>query len=111
MKNIKELQAEQKVILEARGDYINKYQYSAAARRLLFLNTCLAYLKSEPDKDFLIRQAARIERRIELIYKDYPNFDTIKTFDTDDARFKFYLKECRIPQLKEQLKTIQYLLT
>lgn len=111
MKTLNSILKERELLFEQalNNDFENKREVAKAQKRVLFLNLCVNYLKSEPDKAFIEKEIKRIEARIKVINDLYYDWLPIESYENDKARFAAYLRLHGIKELKEQLKTLIYL--
>lgn len=80
---------------------------SRAKKRIQFLRMCQHYLETQPSTEFLQKEKARLENRLDLIED---NFDYYKATATAKKPLKEYAKLMDTKSVKEQLKTIKYLI-
>lgn len=76
-------------------------------KRYAWLGEVKAYLETSPRADYLMAEIKRIEKEIESVegayLRDYPN--------SNSSKFRAeYMKIHNIPKLKEQYKTLKYIL-
>jgi hypothetical protein len=107
MRSVEQIISVIEQLKESDFDEMKPAKKKAVFNRINFLITCQRYLESKPSEDFLRKEESRLSRRIDLIDKGlhaYCQSSVSKSAKRD------YEKENGIPTLKEQLKTIKYLL-
>jgi len=79
--------------------------------RQAFIKTCLLYIKTQPNEDYLKKEADRISNRINLLMEKYkPLTDSRFTKSQVSVHKKSYEKEMGIPKIRTQLTTLNFLL-
>jgi len=79
--------------------------------RQSFLKTCLLYIKTEPNEDYLKKEVDRISNRINLLMTNYTPLDDERcTKSQISTHKKNYEKEMGVPKIRTQLTTINFLL-
>lgn len=127
MKSLNEIEKEIKFIIDLNeNERINRVGQKKSVidrrkKRIAFLKLCKEYLSSSPTQDFLSKEKERIENRITAIETSYnvnsldPSLKVKKTRKGFTSKneleiMKDYKKVMGIPELKEQLKSITFLL-
>lgn len=85
---------------------LKKKKQESAKKKILFLNQILLYLESMPDDGFVKNEIIRLENRINAILNQ---FDPTLYKDPKPAKMK-YEKDMKIPRLREQVRTLRYIL-
>ena len=86
------------------------------SRKLEILKECKMYLETNPRQEFVNEEKERLTRIIAL-YESSERFDSWKrsilvTLKTTPKNIRaYYLKEMGVPDLKQSLKTIEYILS
>jgi hypothetical protein len=112
MKRISTLEKERDSILATtKNDYEKPSRYKAAVKRLKYLNDCIKYLQSSPDKEFLVKEIQRLEKRIQLINDSFNAWVPVKDYENEKAKQTDYNKMHHVKDLKTHLKTLNYLLS
>ncbi len=127
MKSLHEIEKEIKLIIDLNEqERLGRIEQKKAVvdrrkKRVAFLKLCGEYLSSNPTKEFLSKEKDRIEGRISAIEMSY-NVDALdpsikikktrKGFTSKNELEiqKDYKKLMGVPDLKEQLKSIVFLL-
>lgn len=79
--------------------------------RQAFIKTCLLYINTSPNEDYLKREAERISNRINLLLKGYRPLDDERHTKSQITKHKNeYEKEMGVPKIRKQLTTINFLL-
>jgi hypothetical protein len=117
MKSLKDIKLEisdqEEAIAEERSYAApSKPKISRAKKRLQFLKTVYMYIESGPDPDFLRKEIKRLDYRIKAIIDLCPDFSELSNVNLKKAKeMKVkYEKDNDIPRLKEQARTIRYIL-
>lgn len=77
--------------------------------RQAFLKTCLLYINTSPNEDYLKREVERISNRINLLLKGYRPLDDERHTKSQITKHKNeYEKEMGVPKIRKQLTTINY---
>jgi hypothetical protein len=84
---------------------ITKNKLARNKKRIEFLRIVEKYLEEAPDELYLGREITRIENRINAIID---SFDPTQYKDPTEPR-KAYEKECGIPHLRLQLRTLRFI--
>lgn len=113
MKHIDDVKKEiNKIILEYKNTLKISENNSKIKRldaRFSFLKRMLTYLESSPREEYLIESKNTILKKLDSIERDY---DQWKLYNGKKHKnpIKAYRKECGVSTLKNQLKTLNYLL-
>ncbi len=113
MKTLPQIQLERSQIFESVLNdemIMTKPELAKAQKRVQFLNLCVNYLKTDPKEDFILKEINRIETRLQLINDQYKEWLPIEQYEDSKQRFAAYLSLNKTKDLKEQLKTLHYLL-
>jgi hypothetical protein len=112
MKTIQQIKKEIDSILSLDRNEMKKREYIKHSKRVSFLNTCLMYIESSPDEQFVLKEITRLQNRIDAIKKQQPAFDLSPYRNSSEEKklIESYLKEYRVPELNNQLKTLNYIL-
>lgn len=113
MKTIHQIRKEIDSILSLDRSDMKKREHNRHSKRVILLNSCLMYLETKPDEEFINKEIARLTKRIDAITAGQPNFEgmAIRNIPAEKELIKSYLKEYKVPELSEQLKTLNYLLS
>jgi hypothetical protein len=117
MKSIKKIEQEMNNIQVEISTNSKEYTETAINRmkkRHSFLCVCKMYLESKPTDDFLEKEKERLSTRINLINAGYePDQRLIDAGlkKEEQSEHKDYNKIMGLPKIKEQLKSIQFLLS
>lgn len=114
MKSIESLQTEVNELLALDRNELSKTksgvtQLRKARKRVPFLNQCLQYLESSPEESFIKKEIARIEKIIQNVSDRFVAAG-YKDLTAEKKARKEFLKEYGIPKMKEQLKTLKFIL-
>ncbi len=116
MKSAEFIQAEiAKLMVKAQSldkyDKKEKKEINSIKKRMAFMRTCMFYVQTNPDKDFLTREKERLYNRINAFMKDYVPLadDKFKKSDVTKHRASFE-KEMDIPKLRKFITTINFIL-
>jgi len=93
---------------------LNKTEISKIKKRFEFLKICKAYVETEPTHDFLHREKERLQNKIKLINAGYkPDKRLIDMgFKKEEQRDHLdYNKIMGLPKFKEQLRSINFMLS
>lgn len=112
MKKIADLERElEGVKYRLKNDEMKPAAEKRLRKRIPFLKTCIAYLESKPSEIFVTEEVAKVElkinRRMELfVLDDYQALDK----KTVNRMKKTYEKKYEVPHLREQVRTLRFLL-
>lgn len=107
MRSYEAINNEIKYLLEEATDKVTKRERTKIGNRVVFLKMCLLYLESGATEEFVRKEYDRLHNKVRLIDEGY---DYFKLFcAAEDPRHEYEL-ETGLPRLKEQLKTIEFLL-
>lgn len=108
MKKLQELNKEIKDIesLETRGEKASVIK--RRGKRVAFLKFCVKYLETQPSIDFIKKEKGRISGIVDSVQSGYTSYIGV---NTDPRKWKAeYNKETGLMKLKEQLRTLNFLL-
>ncbi len=80
-------------------------------KRIPFLKTCIAYVETNPSQTFMKSEVEKVENKIRLRMAQF-SLDDYQELDkkTVTKLRKEHEKKYEIPHLREQLKTLKFLL-
>lgn len=79
--------------------------------RQAFLKTCLLYINTSPNEDYLKREVERISNRINLLLKNYKPLSADRHTNSEVSKHKKdYEKEMNVSKIRTQLTTLNFLL-
>lgn len=114
MKTVKELTEE---IADIKYKIQNEEMRPSAEKRLRkripFLNTCIAYIETNPSRDFIKKQLGDCENKINLRMNQFPLDEYQSNGLTKPTVLKLkreHEKKYEIPHLREQVKALRFLL-
>lgn len=112
MKTIADIQRE---IADIKHEIENTEMKKAAEtklrKRIAYLRTCVLYLETNPSPSFLKDEIEKLETKISLRMINFSIADAdIKPKTVLSKIKKEYEKQFDIPKLRDQIKTIRYLL-
>lgn len=114
MKTIDDIKQELREIpyTKVEGDEIEikkfKKVFNKNNTRAIFLKQCIMYLEKDPSQDFITAEIARLRNKLSLINLGYAGWlmpDNCKTPKTQ------YESEAGVPLIKQQIKTLSFLLS
>lgn len=113
MKTIKEMKVEiADIIHRIKNEVMKKGIESRLRKRIQFLHTCILYIETNPDKEYIAAQIKMVETKIELRMR---GFDESQFKDWSKRDFskmkKIYEKEYDIPKLKTQVSAMKFLIS
>ncbi|MET7253441.1 hypothetical protein [Dyadobacter fermentans] len=90
-------------------------EFKQNKKRIEYLNECVLYLETSPTEEFLEREVKRLEANIVYIDKQFDKWLSRQHFSAQaphqrQKSKKTFEKESGIPKLRQQLKTIEFLL-
>lgn len=116
MKTVKELKDE---IADIKYKIQNQEMKAAVEKRLRkripFLSTCIAYVESEPSRDFVKKQLGDCENKISLRMRLFP----LDQYMAEDSKVDkptirklkmAHEKKYEIPHLRDQVRALRFLL-
>lgn len=112
MKTIPELKAEVKDIeYKIHHEEMKPAAQKRLRKRIPFLKTCIMYLEEKPDHQYMRSEIQKIETKITLrmnqfVLDDYKEVDK----QTVNKLKKAHEKKYEIPHLREQVRTLRFLL-
>lgn len=109
MRKISELEHEIKRLVDSRHELEKPRQISQAGKKVSFLKMCVEYLRNQPTEEYIEKEYDRLEARLKKIEKDYANFKPAKAVSEKEKRKEFENLH-KIPLLKEQMRTLRFIL-
>lgn len=114
MKNIKQIEAELNevaALLEEQQKEKDKFNGNTL-KRYRRLQTCKAYLETQPSADFIMEEKNRVFQLLQKLFDRYQPLDT-ESHTKEQCRLalKQFEKEFGVPILRTQLATLRFLLT
>lgn len=112
MRTIKEMLVE---IADIKHDIetreMKKPEETRLRKRVAFLRTCIRYIETNPDENFISDQIKMVESKINLRMKGFNEdaFNGLAKSEVSKMR-RAYEKEYEIPKLRNQVKTMRFLL-
>jgi hypothetical protein len=82
----------------------------ARGKKVKFLTLCQKYLESNPSEEFCKGEVVRLNQRLALINDTFPQDKAFATLLEEKKFKKEFNKEWGVPHLKEQVKTLKFLL-
>lgn len=79
-------------------------------KRIEFVRTCLYYINTNPTKEFVSKEAIRIQNRINAFMETYEGLDETHMKTEVTKHRKKFEKEMDIPKLRTQLMTLHFIL-
>lgn len=79
-------------------------------KKVKFYNLCWKYLQSNPSEEFCKNEINKLDLRLKLINQEYPAEKIFATLDEEKNFKKEFNNKWDIPKIKEQLKTLRFLL-
>lgn len=111
MKTVRQLQNELsdlKVKIEQEDD---KKKEKKLRKKIPYLNTCIMYLESNPDELFIKQEIEKVETKINLRMQQFILDDIENKPKSLVSKLKRqHEKQYDIPKLREQVRTLRYLL-
>lgn len=89
---------------------LKKGEEKRLRKRIPFLKTCIMYLESEPKRDFIKQEIERIGTKIDLRMAEFVLDETNVDKRTANRLKRQHEKKYDIPHLKEQLRTLRFIL-
>lgn len=116
MKSIKQIEQDMDAIQTAisTGLDLKKIHITRMKKKYAFLKVCKMYLQTTPTRDFLDKEKERLSTRVNLINAGYvPDKRLIQANmrKEEQAEHRDYNKIMGLPKIKEQLKSIIFLLS
>lgn len=96
--------------LDEDGHTMRKSEKTKIANRIAFLRQTIAYLEQDNREEFLKGELERLQKRKDLIQKDYVNWIPNKYFEKEKHKITEYYKEMGIPKLNSQIKALRFIL-
>lgn len=112
MKTIPELQKELKdVEYSIQNDEMKPAAERKLRKRIPFLRTCIKYIETNPSQSFMKSEIEKVENKINLrmgqfCLDDYQDLDK----KTVNKLRKQHEKKYEVPHLREQVRTLRFLL-
>lgn len=108
MKDVKTLLSEIEQLKSTDFSQLKKGQVKKIYQQISFLQTCVAYLESKPNLEYLKKEAQRLSNIVSNITSGQSNYIG-KNPDRRKWRQE-YFSEVGMPKLKTHLKTVKFLL-
>lgn len=109
MKTINELQKELDNIMQQDRSDLTPPQVSRLQSRAAYLRHCIYYLQTHPTEDFIRKESERLSNRISQFDVHYPLWVGPAGLD-DKQKRSTYEREMGYAKIKQQLKTLNFLL-
>src|SRR5688572_10103214 len=112
MKTIPELKQE---LLEVKhriqNEELKRGEENKLRKRLPFLKTCIMYLEEKPNPAYMKDEIKKIQTKIDLRMNEFPLDDYFELDKKTVAKLRRdHEKKFQIPHLREQVKTLKFLL-
>lgn len=96
--------------LDDDGFRMKKTEKTKIVNRISFLRQTITYLEQDNREDFLKQELDRLQKRKDLIQKDFVNWIPNKFFEKEKHKLKEYEKEMDIPKIDRQIKALKFIL-
>lgn len=112
MRTIKEMKQEIEEIKHRIGhEEMKKAIEGRLRKRIQFLNTCILYMETNPDQEFVSAQIKMVEGKINRRMEGFNEDDYKEWAKKDVAKVrKAYEKEYDIPKLRSQVSAMRFIL-
>ena len=112
MKTIQELNEEIKnITYEIQNEEMKPSVEKRLRKRIPYLKTCIRYLEENPNAAYMRSEIEKIQTKINLRMNEFP-LDSYEDMDkkTVAKLRRDHEKKYQVPHLKEQVKTLKFLL-
>lgn len=112
MITIKSLKTEkEKVVDEIKNGDLKKVKENRLRKRIAYLDTCIKYLETHPDESYMKLEIGKLETKMNFRMECFKPLNELMLSKKDLSKMKkAHEKQYEIPKLREQIKTLRFIL-